>query len=109
GEGWRTRRPRTGTGLSAWCPLMEHLNVRVYGTRPRQPDRSRPSIWVEILRQREGGSIGDWRRRGAAWGDCSSGRYYGSTRSIFTLRRVRADSIIASVTSTPRSPSRPVA
>jgi len=34
---------------------------------------------------------------------------YGSTRSIFTLRRVRADSIIASVTSTTRSPSRPVA
>ena len=32
-----------------------------------------------------------------------------STRSIFTLRRVRADSIIASVTSTTRSPSRPVA
>ena len=34
---------------------------------------------------------------------------YGSTRSICTLRRVRADSIIASVTSTTRSPSRPVA
>ena len=28
---------------------------------------------------------------------------YGSTRSIFTVRRVRADSIIASVTSTTRS------
>jgi hypothetical protein len=33
----------------------------------------------------------------------------GSTRSIATLRRVRADAIIASVTSTTRSPSRPVA
>ena len=39
----------------------------------------------------------------------SPGLRYGATRSIFTLRRVRADSIIASVTSTTRSPSRPVA
>src|SRR2546426_1125247 len=39
----------------------------------------------------------------------SPGLRSGSPRSTFTLRRVRADSIIASVTSTTRSPSRPVA
>src|SRR5258705_11799071 len=58
----------------------------------------RDSYRVRILRQLEGGSIGAGPPRGSR---------YGSTRSIFTLRRGGAGSIIARVTSTTRSPARP--
>ena len=66
------------------------------------------------LKQAAGGedqNAGRQNTRGSCGGMSftSPGSRYGSTRSIFTLRRVRADSIIASVTSTTRSPSRPVA
>src|SRR5262249_22140215 len=47
--------------------------------------------------------------QGSQHGVLPGGMCYGSTRPIFTLRRVRADSIIANVTSTTPSRSRPVA